>query len=243
MTKQEILKNFAENLEKERLSLGYTQEKMAKQLDLSLTAYKALIKCERNKIDVFTLVKLYELTGKFAFEFLECADDTKTKIIQKLNYLSEQQLFLIHSVVEIERLFKAEHTDYEDYVTLFIPTGDMKDGMIYDSNHVDKVNVASYRKKFGNKIHYAIEITSSHLAPVYTKGDKLLITKQPIRDGDTGLFLNKEDGRLYIRKMVMGTPCRLIPLNEYGMEFELDAMNKEELNKWIKFGRVLTKIR
>lgn len=240
MTKQEIIDNFSTSLERQRIELGLSQSKMANKLDLSLSTYKSLVNGQTQKIDVYTLVKLYELTGKFACEFLDI-DDRKTKIVSKLNHLSDQQLMMIHSVVELERVFRVEHSDCDDYVTLFIPTGDFQDGMIYDSTHVDKVNVAAYRNKFGNRIHYAIEITSEHLAPVYHDGDILLIAKEPIRDGDIGLFLNKDDARLYVRKYRKGNPTILEPINDYGIEFEV--YNLEDKEKWVKFGKVLTKMR
>lgn len=243
MNKQDLISNFAINLERQRIELDLSQEEMAKELELSNGAYRRLINGETQKIDVFTLVKLYELTGKFAFEFLGF-DDRKLKIVSKLNDLSDQQLMFVHSAVELERLFKTEHpTDYDDYVTLYIPTGSFKDGMIYDATHVDKVNVSAYRNKFGNHIHYALKITSNHLTPVYHKGDILLISKTTIENGDTGLFLNKEDERLYIRKYVNGSPVILEPLNNVGIPFEVNEDVPEEVNKWVKFGKVLTKVR
>lgn len=240
MTRFDLAEKFAINLEKERLRIGFTQAEMAQKLDLSLSTYKFIVSGRTQKIDVYTLVKLYELTGKFACEFLGI-EDRKTTIVSKLNELSSQQLMFVHSVVELERVFKVEHSDYEDYVTLFIPTGDFQDGMIYDSTHVDKVNVADYRPKFGERIHYALEITSDHLAPVYHDGDVLLITKEPIRDGDVGLFMNKDDGRLYVRKYRKGNPTILEPINDYGFEFEVCDL--EDKKKWVKFGKVLTKMR
>lgn len=240
MTKQELIDNFSTNIEKQRIELGLSQAEMAQKLDLSLSTYKLLVNGQTHKIDVYTLVKLYELTGKFAFEFLGI-DDRKTKIVSKLNQLSDQQLMMIHSVVELERVFRVENNDCDDYVTLFIPTGDFQDGMIYDSTHVDKVNVSSYRNKFGSRIHYAMEITSEHLAPVYHDGDILLITKEPIRDGDIGLFLNKDDARLYVRKYRKGNPTILEPINDYGIEF--DVYDLDDKDKWVKFGKVLTKMR
>lgn len=244
MEKQELIENFALNLEKERVKLGLSQRQMAEKLGLHQTTYRNIIEGTQQKIDVCILVKLYELTGKFAFEFLGI-DDRKTKIAEKLNYLSDQQLVFIHSIVELERLFKSEHPgDCDDFVSVYIPTKEIKDGMVYDSNHVTKINVAAYRNKFKASIDYAIKITSSHLSPVYIENDVLLISKEPIRDGDIGLFLNKEDGRVYIRKLKRnGNISNLIPINEYGKIFEVDTTNADEVEKWVKFGKILTKMR
>ncbi len=79
--------------------------------------------------------------------------------------------------------------------------------------------------------------------PVYNLGDILLISKQAIRDGDTGVFVNRENGCAYIRKFHQASPCILAPVNEYGETFLVDSYNKEQMDKWIKFGTVITKMR
>ena len=66
MNKQEIIDNFSTSLERQRIELGLSQSQMAQKLDLSLSTYKLLVNGQTQKIDVYTLVKLYELTGKFA---------------------------------------------------------------------------------------------------------------------------------------------------------------------------------
>ncbi|MBQ0059090.1 MAG: DNA-binding protein, partial [Lachnospiraceae bacterium] len=105
------------------------------------------------------------------------------------------------------------------------------------------VNIAGYRRKYGNEITCGIRVTSNHLHPVYLKNDILLISKRPIRDGDTGIFLNTETGCVYLRKFYQTSPCRLEPINGYGETFYVDSDSQEDMGKWIKFGYVLTKMR
>ena len=95
----------------------------------------------------------------------------------------------------------------------------MTDGMIFDSYNVEKLDVSNYRKAFGDALHIGIRITSNHLHPVYNKGDILLISRNPIRDGDTGIFINAQNKRAYIRKLHQKTPCELTPINNYGETF------------------------
>lgn len=131
----------------------------------------------------------------------------------------------------------------EDLISVLIPTGNMTDGMIFDSYNVEKLDVSNYRKAFGDALHIGIRITSNHLHPVYNKGDILLISRNPIRDGDTQIFINAQNKRAYIRKLHQKTPCELTPINNYGETFYVDSDNVDDMSKWIKFGHVLCKVR
>ena len=139
--------------------------------------------------------------------------------------------------------YKDESSHTEDLISVLIPTGNMTDGMILDSYNVEKLDVSNYRKAFGDALHIGIRITSNHLHPVYNKGDILLISRNPIRDGDTGIFINAQNKRAYIRKLHQKNPCELTPINNYGETFYVDSDNVDDMSKWIKFGHVLCKVR
>ncbi len=123
------------------------------------------------------------------------------------------------------------------------PMGDCKDGMILDSVNLSKANIGDYRQRLGVDIHCGLKMNNNHLHPVYLKNDILLICKEPPRDGDVGIFMNKENGRTYIRKYRQTSPCRLEPVNGYGEVFLVDSDDPKDVLKWVKFGRVVTKIR
>lgn len=241
-TRLEMAQEFSVNLEKERIRLGLSQKELADKLELSLSSYKRLINGETERIDLYIAYKLYQLTGKLAYEFLDVSEtylDLKKKIIG----LSASQLAFIDAMIDFEKAFSEVHEDADDYITVFVPTGNMEDGMVYDSANVEKINIASYRKKFGNRINCGIKVTSNHLHPVYHVGDILLISKSPIRDGDTGIFINKENGCVYIRKFRQTSPCLLEPITEYGECIAVDGNNAQDMDKWIKFGVVIAKMR
>lgn len=242
MTRFEINENFAENLEKERVRLLLSQKEMASKLELSLSAYKRIINLTTSKVDLLMLYKLYLLTGKTLYELLGVSDQL-ISLNKKLMSLSPQQMSFIESVVDFENAFKQNVENVEEYISVFIPTGNMQDGMIYDSSNVEKVNIAEYIAIYGNKINCGIKITSNHLHPVYNLGDILLISKRPIRDGDTGVFINKENGCAYIRKFHQTNPCSLEPLNDYGETFYVNSKDKNGMDNWIKFGVVVAKLR
>ncbi len=242
MTRMEMSKQFADNLEIERVRIGLTQKQMAEKLEMSLSAYKRIITYDTEKIDLYLIYKLYKLTGKLAYEFTDITDPYLS-VKKKLMGLSFSQLSYVEAIIDFENAFKDSHADFEDYITVYIPTGNMEDGMIYDSANIKKLRVPDFRSKYGIKVSCGVQVTSNHLHPVYNKGDIILITKRPIRDGDTGIFFNRENGCVYIRKFYQTSPCRLEPINEYGEAFYVDSNNKKDMDKWIKFGTIISKLR
>lgn len=242
MNRIEMNRQFAENLERERTILSLTQQQMATELGMSLSAYKRLITCATDKVDLYALHRLYLLTGKLAYEYTSISDPY-LNLKQKIAKLSPASLTYIDSLIDFEKTFASTHTDCDEYLTVYIPTGNMEDGMIYDSANIEKVKIGSARNKYSSLISCGIKITSNHLHPVYNKDDILLISPRPIRDGDTGIFVRKDNGCVYIRKFYQTSPCKLEPVNSYGETFYVDSTDKTSMDNWYKFGCVITKIR
>ncbi|MGI6013787.1 MAG: helix-turn-helix domain-containing protein [Oscillospiraceae bacterium] len=242
VTRQDIVRNFTLNIEKERINLGLTQAQMAEKLQLSLSGYKKMISGETSRIDLYTAHLMYKLTGKLIFELLNDWGE-ELEIMRQFYRLTPSQYHFVKSIIDFETAFLGENENPDDYISVLVLTGNMEDGMIYDSSNIIKVNAAPYRKRFGSDLHCGIKITSNHLHPVYHLGDILLICRKPIRDGDTGIFINKETGRVYVRKFHQTDPCVLEPINGYGEAFTVNSYDEEDMNKWIKFGYVLTKMR
>ncbi len=243
MTREKLHQNIILSIERQRVAMGYTQAQMAEILELSLSGYKKLVAGETEKVDVYLLYKLSELSGKFFFELAGYSMGPMS-YVASLRDLSNSQHQFISSIVEFERRFREEHKDdYEDYLSVLILTGDMEDGMYYDSSNIEKVPIGNLRKKYGESLTCGIRVTSNHLHPVYHKGDVLLVSKQPPKDGDTGIFICKDNNRAYLRKFYQTSPRRLVPINDYGETFTVDAESEEEMSRWIKFGKVLSKAR
>ncbi len=242
LSKQEIVKNFTLNMEKERLKRGLTQAQMAKKLEMSLSGYKKMISGVTMKIDLYTAHLLQAMTGKAILEMIGQYEED-AQFLRKFRSMSPRQKNFITGIVDFELDFSESHTDTDDYITVFVPTGSMEDGMLYDSSHFYKINAASYRKKFGDDLYCGIQVTSDHLHPAYHYGDILLICKKAIHEGDTGIFLNKETGRAYIRRLTASSPWVLEPINDLGRPIVIDRNEEAVSDKWIRFGYVLTKMR
>ena len=61
MTREEMMDNLGNNLEKERIALHFSQSHMAEALDMSLSSYKRIISGETNRIDFYTIYLLVSL--------------------------------------------------------------------------------------------------------------------------------------------------------------------------------------
>ena len=142
MTQQELLLNFIDNIEKERVRLNLTQAQMAQKLDMSVSNYKKLIAGQYRRPNLFLAQYLYELTGKLLFEFFNY-DSPELNAVSKLLKLTNSQRTFIEGIMDFELDFAAAHTeDVDDYLTVLVPTGNCEDGMIWDSANIRKVNIA-----------------------------------------------------------------------------------------------------
>jgi hypothetical protein len=239
-----IIDNFCFTVERERVLLKYSQSEMARALDMSLSSYKKIACGESIKIGIYTVYLLECLTGKFMDELCLLHSPTMESM-PLFRCLTKRQVHFVNGIMEFEIAFTKTLTTNlapEEFVTMFVPTGNMHDGMFYDSCNLMKVNIASYRHRYGKMIDYALMITSSHLQPIYQENDILLICRGPIRDGDTGIFVDNNTGRVYLRKYLQTVPNRMEPLVGYGQTLFINN-NKEDSVRWSKVGFVIAKIR
>lgn len=245
MTRTELAHYFGKNMEQERIRLGLSQVEMAEALDMSLSAYKRIITGETLKIDLYTIRQMYKLTHKFAYELCNDSDEY-LDMIHHLRELPPNRLRSLDAIIDFELNFLWDNTtgsEEADYLTVIVPTGNMEDGMIYDSCSLERVNIGSCRKRYGDIFDCGLHITSHHLHPVYQKDDILLLKRQSPRDGDTGIFIHTQTGRIYIRTFRQTNPCQLLPLNDFGSIIELNLQDADVMSQWVFFGIVITKLR
>ena len=230
--------NFRENIERERTCLGIPQDKWAKNIGLSLSAYKRLISGSTSKISFRTMQMLHKTTGKMLFEFC-CVSTKYIALVAKMKELSESQLNFVSDIID----FEARYRDH-DHMSVIAPTGSMYDSMIYDSCNILKIRLPeSTQKRFASRIDFGVQVTSNLLHPAYHQGDILLISSRPPHNGEIGIFVNNRLNRAFIRKFEQGTPCKLIPITDYGNVIEVDPYDVVDMSQWIKFGTVITKLR
>lgn len=100
LSRTEFADNFAKNIERDRVSIGLSQEEMAKELDMSLSAYKRIINGETTRIDMYTSYLVYMLVRKMTFEMVDYTDDV-IKATSKLRYLKPNQLKILTELVDV----------------------------------------------------------------------------------------------------------------------------------------------
>lgn len=232
---------YAENMEILRVKNRLTQAEFAKSIGLTLATYKRIISGITTKIDINVAHAMYEKYGMTIPEMLGQVTPN-VALMKKVSKLTKRQKAYINALIDFELDLGAK-SNAEDYISVYIPTGNMHDGMIYDSSAIEHVNIADYKRILGEKVTYGVKITSNHLHPTYNEGDILLVCEEPPRDGDTGLFLNKDNKSIYIRKFRQGKPCLLESINGIGRPITVDPYDKADMDKWAKLGYVITKIR
>lgn len=245
MTNLEITQNFIDNIEKIRVDMGWTQAQMAEKLEMSLSSYKYIISGKSAKIPIYVAYLVYLVTGKFFFELCD-SNVPEIQLLQDFRELPKERQQVIRNSISLEKelhISRSTPDSDEDLIPLYTFLGNMEDGMYYDTSNIEYFDVSGYRSFYGSEVTCAVRITSNHLHPAYHCGDILLVSQRPPRDGDTGLFLNKKDRRLYIRRFRQTEPCRLEPITEYGETITVDGSDSYEMSQWLKFGYVVAKVR
>lgn len=241
-TRLEVKEGFIRNLIKVRNDLNFTQSEMAKRLDMKVDAYRKLERGDVDRIDFYTAINVYFMTGQLGYAQSGFQIPYGSMMMQ-FNELSELQKNYISAMVDFEYQFVKKVHRSEDYITVYVPMGNMEDGMIYDSANVFKFNISKYRELFGDKIKSGLKVTSNHLQPVYNDGDILLISSEPPKHGDICIYIDRDTDKVYIRKYYPETPTRLESITGFGDDILIDYRNEEEARRWLKYGKILTKIR
>lgn len=247
MTREEFAWKFAEKIESERIKRGFTQARMAKELEVSLSTYKNIIRGVSQNITIYTAYQAYRLTGDYFGIYGEGATPELEFLVSFKN-LPKWRKNAIRTFVLLEfQLAEKEKQqtgpEQDEYVPIYTLTGNMEDGMYYDSAASKRIPVGRYQRICNDSIDCALYITNHSFYPVYNEEDILLICQKAPRDGDTGIFINRNTKRLYIRKLHQKDKMYLEPLASKGKTIVLDTRNNEYLNNWIFFGYVLMKMR
>lgn len=244
--KENVVRDFASRIEAYRIKHGMTQGRMAEALLVSLSSYKNIIKGLSVTIPAHMAYRAYELTGDFYFNTSEnSSPDIDFFMTFKKLPSWRKNIVRTFMSLELEMSEEGESVPEEkkDDCVLYIPTGNMEDGMFYDSSSTMKISVGRYQGICHGQIDCALKITSNSLYPVYSRGDILLIHQQHPRDGDTAVVINRQTKRFYIRRFSQSDTWTLESLNTSGKAITLERHNNEYLNNWIMFGYILMKMR
>lgn len=205
--------------------------------DKSGVPYETLKKLANAKIDNPSLQSVIKVAQAF-----DCSIDSlfirESTLFGKLRLLPRRSLEFLEAITDFELALTVRTKQSDQFlIPVVIPTGFMKDGMIYDSLYVEYIDATRYFQQFGAHLVCALKITDTAFHPTYMKGDILLIARdQQPRYGTVGIFLHQN--QLYIRKFIPGSPPRLEAVNNSSPPIIMDNPDT-----WTLFGSVLTVVR
>lgn len=152
--------------------------------------------------------------------------------LSSLRSLPPHSLALIRSLIDLERSLSFPPHPHSR-ITLFIPSSSLS-GMSLDMPHIRTLDACRYRKRYGDRLMCAIQITVRDYHPVFMLGDIVLVARdrRPVA-AETAVFL--VHGKIRIGRYREGNVPRLDPVNGIGVPVFLD-----DPDAFVFFGYILT---
>lgn len=213
--------NLRDKLQKSKISLSY----LSTQADISEDTLRSIIYGKSQDIKLSSILKIAHV--------LDCSLDSligrslysiqEENIIKQLRNLSEHSLRTVQVLIDLEEKTTLQNSSTDkETISVFLPVGNMKDGIFYDTSRFESLDITNYPQELKNKIAFGIKIISSHFEPVYFMNDILLLSLENAPEvNDIVLSVNNE-GRIFLRKL---TPFGLEPINRFGKKIPANEMN------------------
>lgn len=238
----QVKHNIGETIEKVRNELRYSQNKMGELLGLSQSTYYRLTNGDVDNTILYAVYKFCKLNNMTLGEVVGDPSPT-TDLNRMFKSLPEFRQRTVRTMIELDSKLSMKETYDREYVDCYILTNNNCDGMLFDTACYEPINIAGYRNICPDSIDCGIKFMSNHLHPAIHKGEILLIHQGPPRDGDTGIFINRKSKRIFFRRFIQGDICKLEPIAPYGKTIEVNSHDNNDMNQWIKFGYVMTRMR
>ena len=240
LSKEEIRRNFADNLEKLRIEKDISQQKMADILGVSFGTYRRMVMQANQKISAYTL---YIASSYFNVPMSALISDMSEEIylLKRFEKMSKQQKRFIRTVIDFETAVEGHPDQQTVKITLLTPNGEIYDGYTFESFSFDKVYIPKKDyDTYCNHLSCAIKLPNSFYAPTYIKDDILLVGRDRLpRINEIAIFMN--ENKIYLRKLHLGETAVLEPIGTLGQKIEIPM--KEFQKKWNVFGYVIKRIR
>ena len=213
--------NLRDKLQKSKISLNY----LSAQADISEDTLRSIIYGKSQDIKLSSILKIARV--------LDCSLDSligrslysiqEENMIKQLRNLSEHSLRTVQVLIDLEEKTSLHNsTTGRETICVFLPTGNMKDGIFYDNSRFETLDITDYPKELKNEIAFGLKILSSHFEPVYFMNDILLLSHHNAPEvNDIVLCVNNE-GRMFLRKL---TPFGLEPVNRFGSKIPANEIH------------------
>lgn len=210
------LQPLRDNLRKLLKEQKMTLNSLSIRADLSEDTLRSLIYSHAKDVKVSTIIKIAKvfncsidtLLGRSVYSFHE------EHIIEQFRNLSNRSQRAILSLIDLEAQTTL-HSSYtgKDFITVFLPTGNLIDGQFYDTSSFESLDISAYPNSLKSSVDFGFKILSENFLPLYDRNDILLLSRRQLpNQNDIALFLDRE-GRIFLRRY---TSMGLEPLNRLG---------------------------
>lgn len=212
MNLQSLRKNLKKLLKEEKMTLNT----LSIRADLSEDTLRSLIYSNAKDVKMSTIIKIATVFNCSIDSLLghSVYSSHEEYIIQKLRTLSDRSRQTILALIDLEEQTTL-HSSYagKDFITVFLPTGNLIDGQFYDTSFFETLDISAYPNSLKNTIDFGLKILSDNFQPIYDKNDILLLSRRQIPEhNDIVLYLD-QDGKIFLRRY---TTIGLEPLSRSG---------------------------
>ncbi|MCM1157632.1 MAG: helix-turn-helix transcriptional regulator [Bacteroidales bacterium] len=219
-----------QKLQEQKLTLNA----LSLKADLSEDTLRSIIYGKSQDIKLSTMVKIADVLHCSLDELAGFSpySEKELDIIHRLHLLPDRCLRTIEFILMLEEETILQHSARGvDKIPIYLPTGNMKDGMFYDSSNIELLDISDYPLPLRRITDWGIKIVSRHYEPVYYPNDILLLSQKRFPEfNDTILYVDYS-GKLYLRKYAK---TGLEPVNGIG-----DHIPQSKISEYKALGVVL----
>lgn len=217
---------FKEAIRKELREKKLTLNALSVKADLSEDTLRSIIYGKSQDIKLSTIIKIADVFQCSIDDLIGRQFYTKEEhtIISQMRHLSKRSKQTIQFILDFEeKTSLSASSKGKDIIKVFLPTGNMKDGMFYDSSRTENLDISEYPNALKENIAFALKIVSNHFEPIYYPNDILLFSRKHLPEyGDITFYIDN-DQKIYIRKF---TERGLEPINNFGETIPLNKYNR-----------------
>lgn len=230
MNLQYFKTTLREHLRQKKLTLNA----LSIQADLSEDTLRSIIYGKSQDIKLSTIIKIADVFECSIDDMIDrpIYSEEERSTISRMRHLCEHSKRSVQFILDLEeKTTLCKSTQGKDLINVYLPTGNMKDGMFFDSFTTEELDISEYPDSIKENTDFALKIMSNHFEPVYYLNDILLLSRKHLPEyGDITFYLDDEQ-RVYIRKY---TKKGLEPINHFG-----EIISSKQYNKFKSMGVIL----
>lgn len=205
-------------LEETEMSFPQLAEKANIPLETVRNLYYGRVK-DPKVSTILAIAKALDVSVNYLFGGMT---ERETELVANFRKCGVHGKSILMSLAEYEaKLAQYEKKTEKHRVPCIVPIGDVYDGLPFHCSQTVDLYVSEPRA------FLAFELNTNNFAPVYCKGDRVLLEKRFPRSGERALFI--KDSALYCRSFIEETDGYILKcLNRLGKDFKVKRMDEVE---------------